>query len=230
MDSEGNVWVANSATNRILKYSSAGASLPGAIDTSAQGSPCNLAFDSGDDLYVGIDNGTEQQKSGVWKYAAAGGYSSATRVAQERADAIFAVDSATDRLYVLSDPSIVEIYDPNGQLIDEFDLGQGVGAVSGITVDSTNGYIYVADKIDGKVYAFPPGLRFPKSPARPTSGPTNTSATLNGFVNTQGVALSDCHFEYVCEAAFHTSGFSDLSSGGSAPCSPAAGSIPLDLE
>ncbi len=228
VDSQGNVWVSNSSTKRILKYSSAGVSLPGSIDTSALGSPCNLAFDSDDDLYVGID-GTEAHKSGVWKYTASSGYSSATRVAQERPNAIFAVDPSTDRLYAARGGA-VEVYESSGQLFDEFALGSAVGAVSGIAVDATNDFVYVADKANGKVHAFPPGLLFPEVATRPATAPTNTTMALNGLVNTQAIALSDCHFEYVTELAFGKTGFSDLSSGGSVPCTPAAGSIPLDLE
>jgi hypothetical protein len=232
VDSAGNIWVANKATKRILKYSSAGASLPGSIDTSAQGTPCRIAFDSGDDLYIGIA-GSQSGKSGVWKYTAASGYSSATRIAQERPDAFIAVDPSTDRLYV-TEPTEgnpkVDIYDPTGQLLDRFDLGASVAAVNGIGVDATNHVVYVADNANHKVHAFPPGLLLPEVTARAASGQTNTTATLNGLVGDQGVALNDCHFEYVSEAAFRKTGFSDLSSGGSVPCSPAAASIPLDLD
>jgi hypothetical protein len=56
---------------------------------------------------------------------------------------------------------------------------------------------------------------------------TDTTATLNGTVKTDS-ALTDCHFEYVDPAAHEKTQFSDLSSGGSAPCVPAAGSIPAD--
>ncbi len=228
VDSQGSVWVANSSTQRILKYSSAGASLPGTVDTSAQGSPCNLAFDSDDDLYVGI-NGNEGYQNGVWRYTSASGYTSATRVAQERPDAIFAVEPSTDRLYVAR-LDVVEVYDPTGNLLDEFFLGKSVGAVSGITVDATNDFVYIADKVKGKVHAFAPGLLFPEVTTRPATAPTNSTMTLHGLVNTQGIALSDCHFEYVTELAFDKTSFSDLSSGGNVPCTPVASSLPLDLE
>ena len=53
------------------------------------------------------------------------------------------------------------------------------------------------------------------------------SAVLNGSVDPEGLNLSDCHFEYVSEAAYQEDGFADLSSGGSAPCTP---SVPVDSE
>jgi sugar lactone lactonase YvrE len=246
VDSTGNVWVANRATKRILKYSSAGASLPEAIDTSAQGTPCQLAFDSGDNLYVsmtgptaaGPENGLN---SGVWKYTAASGYASATRIAASpgNEDSIWlAVDPSTDRLYVAvssgcgggtcSITSWIDEYDSSGNLVDEFATGSS--ELSGVAVDATNHDVYIPARAARKIRAFGPGVLLPEVTVRPASARTNTTATLNGIVNIQAVALSDCHFEYVSEAAFGLTGFSDLSSGGSVPCSPAAGSIPLDLE
>jgi sugar lactone lactonase YvrE len=228
VDSAGNIWVANAPTKRILMYSSAGATLSGAIDTSAQGRPCRLAFDSNDDLYVVTEGG-------VWKYTAASNYSSATRVAEGVAEAL-AVDPSTDHLYVANAEgdsehapnSWVDEYDSAGNLINEF--GTSLGSVSGIAVDATNHDVYVTDEGDHKIHAFGPSVLLPEVTARPPSDVTNTSVTLNGTVGSQEVAVEDCHFEYVSEAAFRLAGFSDLSSGGSVPCSPGAGSIPLDLE
>lgn len=44
------------------------------------------------------------------------------------------------------------------------------------------------------------------------------TATLNGTVNAGGTTITDCHFDYVTEAAFQSTGYTDLSSGGSIPC------------
>ena len=52
-----------------------------------------------------------------------------------------------------------------------------------------------------------------------------TTATLNGTVNPQGVQLGDCHFEYVDAQEFGDFGFQHAVS---APCVPAAASIPAD--
>ncbi len=241
VDSEGNIWVANSSTERVLKYSSAGASLPGAIDTSAQGPPCQLAFDSDDDLYVSIINKSEESKGGVWKYTAVSGYASATKVADAygiNSSNWLAIDPSNDHLYVAVDTACgekscnigiwIDEYDAAGDLVDEFATGHGT--FRGIAIDATSHGAYVADWQKRRIRAFGPGVLLPEVTARPASGQTNTAATLNGLVNTQTVALSDCHFEYVSEAAFRLTGFSDLSSGGSVSCTPSAGSIPLDLE
>jgi len=227
VDSAGHVWVANSATNRILEYSAAGASLPGAIDTSAQGSPgspCRLAFDSEDNLYATVnDNGDK-----VWRYSAASSYASATQVDGAPNPEAVAVDPSNDHLYVahfaFSAGSWVDEYDSGGNFVEEF--ATDLNKITGITVDESNGNVYVA--ADNKIHVLGPRVLRPDLTIAPASSVTNTSATLNGTIGAQGLAVSDCHFEYVREAAFKVSGFGDLSSGGSVPCSPAAGSIPVD--
>jgi hypothetical protein len=76
---------------------------------------------------------------------------------------------------------------------------------------------------------FVPSLRLGEPSAR-----TPSSATLNGSVDPETLPLGDCHFEYVAEAAFLTEtgaghdGFSNLSSGGSVPCTPAPAEVPAD--
>ncbi|HXS34923.1 MAG TPA: hypothetical protein VN758_14265 [Solirubrobacterales bacterium] len=236
VDSTGDVWVANSSTKRILKYSSAGAALPGTIDTSAQGAPCQLVFDTNDDLYVSISGSGEAQTSGVWRYTAASGYTAATRITAAPTDepsTNLAVDSSNHHLYVKkysnsNSTGWVDEYDAAGNLLDEFATGSSYPF--GLALDATSHDVYLAERDARKVRVLGPGVLLPEATTRPASVATNTAATLNGLVNDQGLALSDCHFEYVSLAAFRLSGFTDLSSGGSVPCNPAAGSIPLDLD
>lgn len=248
VDSAGGVWVSNFATKRILKYSSAGTSLPDSIDTSAQGYPCRLAFDSNDNLYAlvagkagGQDSSTGSNK-GIYRYSAASGYTAATLIDSSGVGGI-AVDPSNDHLYVANHSFTDEFqyvdwideYDSAGAFVDEFAAVahdtrfDGFGGFGGIAVDATNHYVYVSDTTVGKIRVFGPGVILPEVAIGSASAVANTTATLNGSVGSQAVALDDCHFEYVSEAAFGKAGFADLSSGGSVPCSPAAGSIPLDF-
>jgi hypothetical protein len=241
VDSQGSVWVANSSTKRVLKYSPAGASLPGTIETSDQGSPCQLAFDSDDDLYLSVINEGKASQGGIWKYTADSGYASAIKIADGPSTFVhgnLAVDRSNDHLYVgyVSCPaggnaqcnvvSWIDEYDESGKLVDEF----GANRAGPVVVDATSHGVYVHHSGAGQIQTYGPPVLLPEVAARPASNRTNTTATLNGLVNTQTVTLSDCHFEYVTESAFRLTGFSDLSSGGIVSCTPAASSIPLDLE
>jgi hypothetical protein len=221
VDSAGDIWVANSASKRILEYSPAGVSLPGAVDTTAHGSPCSLAFDSNDDLYASLSDG-------LWKYTASSGYTAATQVTPSTPNAI-AVDPSTHRVYAAYE-SWVDEYDVSGALIDEFATDISPANFLGVAVDSTSHDLYLAARDNSQIHVLGLGVILPEVQLGVASAVTNASATLHGAVGTQGMALTACHFEYVTEAAFRTGGFSSLSSGGSAPCSPASGSIPADFE
>ena len=215
VDSAGNLWVANSATNRILKYSSAGASLPGTVDTSTPGSPCHLAFDSEDNLYVGITGtGTD---TGIWKYSAASGYALATELGEGKLVAI-TVDPSNDHLFAVlgEGKSWVDEYDPAGKLINEF--AANLPFISGVTVDAASNDIYLAARVDHKIRRFGASILLPEAAARPSSGATNTSTVLHASVGTQEVSLSDCHFEFVSEAAFNLTGFQRGPELGGKPC------------
>ncbi len=246
VDSQGNVWVANAQTEQILKYDSNGTSLSGTIDVSAQGVPCELAFDSSDDLYVRIIDKDPNSKSGIWKYTAASSYASAAPIAalpHNENSIRFAVDLSNDHLYVAVEGRCgggggcniqrwIDEYDPAGNLVDEFTVNSDGFHFGGIAVEAISHSVYVVDSRDEKdlIRVFGAGVLLPEVTPRPASDHTNTTVMLNGLVNTQTVTLDDCYFEYVTEADFRLTGFSNLDSGGNAPCSPAAGSIPLDLD
>jgi hypothetical protein len=219
VDSAGHLWVPNSVTDSVLEYSSSGAFL-GALDTSAQGGPCQAVFDADDNLYVGVFG------EGLWKFDAAGGYASATRIVPVTGLWGLAVDRSAHRLYAAASHFILE-FDEDGTLLSEFATDIPGSDFAGITVDEATGEVYVADAGNKKIRVFAPDTVVPDLSVSAASGVTPISATLNGKIFPGGVALTDCHFEYVTESAFLQSGFSDLSSGGQAPCSPP---VPGDLE
>lgn len=112
---------------------------------------------------------------------------------------------------------------PTSDVFGNGDLKAG----SGLAVNASTGRVYVSDPDTVKIFdrATPPEV---STGAATASSPT--SAVLNGTVTPNGVPLTDCHFEYVSDAAFLATGFTDLSSGGSTPCAPGPGSIAPDLE
>lgn len=105
---------------------------------------------------------------------------------------------------------------------------------SGLTPAPPASEITAATTVTGSVLdpsqvrVFAPGARFAALALSPPAPLANTTATLHGTVGPEGDAITDCHFDWVSDAAFQKTGFTDLSSGGSAPCNPAAGSISAD--
>lgn len=144
-----------------------------------------------------------------------------------------AVDQETGEAFVDDGGETIRAYsgscDPSTgscENVDSFGAGE-LNAASGAAVDDTSGRVYISDPDSVKIFdrGTPPDVS-----TGTASAPSATSATLSGTVGPNGLALTDCHFEYVSDAAFLATGFTDLSSGGTAPCSPGAGSITPDLE
>ncbi len=140
--------------------------------------------------------------------------------------------------------------------VDEFDIRSGgflaqiVQTSSGhrlhgafsLTTDS-RGDLYVLNsggnlnpgEVDEHaVDVYGPGLFDPTVRLGEATERTEHAAVPHGSVNPEASVnpehsgLNECRFEYVTEAAFNATGFTDLSSGGEAPCVPAAASIPAD--
>jgi hypothetical protein len=239
VDSAGNVWIADYSTQHILEYSSAGV-YKGSVSTVAQGYyPGSVAFDSNDDMYV--TNGGDSTDA-TYRYTAASGYAVGTLF---NANSVRnnAVDRLSHHVFLVGRPSsaVINEYDSTGSLISTTSENDSTGdmiiptpkglagaSFRGIAVDSANNRVFAADDGKAKIRVFGDPQTYPDLTLGTASGIANTSATVSGTISAQGVALSDCHFEYVTEAGFSASGFDDLSSGGTVPCSPAAGSIPVD--
>jgi DNA-binding beta-propeller fold protein YncE len=198
-------------------------------------------------------NVVERSPSGVVLGAVDVGNSEISVVAEVSATTGFAVDTAaasTD-LYVDVEGRSIEHFDsscaPFGTSCtpaDSFGSAEPVGGelsplgraeeVSGsgaVAVDPGTEAVYVVDTARQRVDVFVPTVVvYPEVATRRASSRTHTSAVLNGTVDPEGVALQECVFEYVTQAAFEETGFADLSSGGSAPCVPAAAGIAGDFK
>jgi hypothetical protein len=102
-------------------------------------------------------------------------------------------------------------------------LTSGTGLAVDPALNPSGSTVYAADAGAGQVQVFGPVVL----PDVSTGAATNVapaSATLSGTVNPDGVNVTDCHFEYVTDLAFHAGGYTDLSSGGSVPCAETVGS------
>jgi hypothetical protein len=225
VDASGNIWVAEYEGTAVKEYDSAGNPI-GSVDTSAQGNPCHLALDSEDNLYVAFYEG------GVWKYSAASGYASATKVdpvagAYPLASAPIAVDRSTDRLYV-AHPGQVSVFDPNGEFAYAFGGTVAGAEYSGIAIDEAAEEVYLSDLGNGKVQVFGAPIPLPSVFTEDADGVTTTLATLHATVNPKGKQLTGCHFDFVPASQFATDEYESVTLAEEAPCVPAAASIPPD--
>lgn len=209
-----------------------------------------LALDSAGNVYVAAQNGT-------FAFDGGGACLNACAPIDSRNPRAIAVEPGTDYVYVvhpLSTTSEVVEYDSaangNAELgsfgtedlsSDKFGHGEVVGvAAKGLAVDGATGDVYVPIETSTRsgsgdeafVPVFGPNVVIPTLHTGAPSNLQPTSIGLHGTVNTAGTepedALTGCHFDYVTEEAFLKAGFSDLSSGGEAPCEPSFGSIPND--
>lgn len=215
VDSAGNIYVADSSIGALRKYDSTGNPL-GTIITTGVASPCRIAFDSNDDVFVSSYGGP------VWKYTAASGYSNGTQIYSGAAYG-FAVDTTKipHRLYI-THVGGVSTYQVDGTALSQFDFGGKQGQVwfRGIAIDPDTGLIYTSDSVNSQVHVFGYAT-VPDSTTGIADDLTGTAATLNGVVDPQGFEVTDCRFEYVTQSEFQLRGFANAES---VDCTPDPGS------
>jgi hypothetical protein len=198
------------------------------------GEICSIAVDSQGAVYADT-----WQHGPVTKYAGSQFNTEGRPAVSSPANGAFdqvgyglAADPFNNHVYVDELTDIAE-FTSTGDLLDRFAEG-AIGGSYGLAVNGTSGQagsgdVYVADNDTNTIKIFGP-----VTPPSVTNGTateaSTTSAILTATISSNGVPVTDCHFEYVSDAAFLATGFTNLSSGGTAPCSPDAGSIPADLE
>jgi hypothetical protein len=135
-----------------------------------------------------------------------------------------AIDPTNDDVYIDLGTSISR-YSSSETFIESFGTDQ-LTAGSGVGIEGASGTVLVSDPDTVKIFSL---SAEPEVSTDSAVGLSGTSALLHGTVTSNAVALTDCRFEFVTDVAYSASGFSDLSSGGSVPCEPAAGAVPLDF-
>lgn len=127
----------------------------------------------------------------------------------------------------------VDEFDSSGRYLNQITGTSAGGPLRGafqMTTDSHGDLYLVGNDAEHAVSVYGPGHFLPSLKLAEASERKPTSALLNGEVDPEGLPLVDCRFEYVTEAAFKATGFSDLLTGGEKPCIPPAASIPVDSE
>jgi hypothetical protein len=157
---------------------------------------------------------------------AAGNYLGDVAMLPGAATTGLATDPASGDLYVDEGTGIEQFAAANilSGSIDTFGGGH-LTAGGGLAVSATD-TIYVADAATNTINIFNAAV-LADATTTPATAVTSSAARLNATVNPNSPpasAVSDCHFDYVTDAAFQADvtaghdGYTDLSSGGSAPC------------
>ncbi len=154
-----------------------------------------------------------------------GGSTNASGLAVGASGDLYVAEPGGVAHYAFAEPGVVS--EPGGRTCT---LGSHAGCVatdvfgagtlsggSGVGFDPSSGGVFVDDASAGLLDVFAP-LVLPDVASGSAGEVHPTSAKLEGSVNPSGVQLSDCRFDYGTSTAY----------GQSAPCVPAAGSIPAD--
>jgi hypothetical protein len=147
------------------------------------------------------------------------------------------VNPDTGHLYVAAGSAFVG----TGRAVNEYDASGSEaqllssivppGPIWGIAVDAETGNVYVAQLSNHQIEVWGPAAIFPEPVTGVADSIGPNSATLNGTVNPNGVALTECFFEY--DTVPYAQG--EAPHGKTAPCEPNAegvgsGSSPVAVQ
>jgi hypothetical protein len=223
--SGGTVYVGDKATSFVHKFIPT-ANPPINTDKTndfSTSQPCNVAAGTGPTagfLFVNKENGSVSKlnsTTGAFKYFVA-----------EGAHTVTTVNPASGNVYTSSGSEVLE-YDASGAteaiLISTL---LAASTIQGVAVNESTGNVYITRTGSTSVEVFSPAVSLPLVQARgPPSNITPTKATLKGDVNPEGLAVTECKFEYLTNAAYVANGNSY--SGPNIPATKACeGSIPTD--
>ena len=217
VDSTGNLFIAAGYENKVFKYDpTSNPPLDTDVTATFTGSDpiCNLAAganSSAGSIFANIF--FRFKGNSLLKLSTAGlGLQGVVDPGEYR---LVAVDPSSGHLYAVTNN--------NGE-ISEFDVsGSSGGLVStfgtntnvyGIAVDGV-GKIYVSDAQEGPISVYGPLVTVPSVTTGSASITGDTSVTLSGSVDPDGVALDACFFEYGPTTAY----------GQTAPCAESVGEI-----
>ncbi|HWX43929.1 MAG TPA: hypothetical protein VNY52_01240 [Solirubrobacteraceae bacterium] len=169
-----------------------------------------LAFDSEGHLYTGK---TQSLDGGGFtvpvKFTAAGQILDQGLDGEETSGV--AVDLSSDDVYADHKTSVAA-YDPSGSFVERFGSGE-MQASNGIAVDSATGTVYTSDATNQEIDVFT-AFTVPDATTGGVSSFGETSVTVGGKVNPDGLPVTSCVFEYGTSASY----------GQSEPCSTSPGS------
>jgi hypothetical protein len=180
--------------------------------------PCNLAADSEGNVFEARYGGGPVERYESWLFGMPGSFGSIV----DRSGSSLAVDQADDHVFVDAEGEVAEFGahgEPFQAPLSKF--AQGKVAPFGIAVNDASEYVYVSGST-GAIDAYGPQTTVPDANVQPASDITAESATLNGTVNPEGIAVVSCQFEYGTSPGVLSS---------TVPCSsnPGSGNSPVSV-
>jgi hypothetical protein len=217
---DGTLYVSGAFNATINRYTPSGA-VPTDADYNAQisgVSGCGLAADSAGSVYA-VPNAFGGSGT-LTKYAASDfGQSGPSGTPIAANVTALNLDPSTDDLYA-DQGDHIQVFDSTGAPAYTFGSAADFGSSSaGVAVKGSGGNAYVSDPTNGEIDVFGPAANLPGVTTGSADNLGPTSATLNGTVNPDGLAVDDCHFEYG----------TDTSYGQTAPCAETVGSGTSDV-
>ncbi len=190
---DGDVYVIDGANSVVDIFTPAG----GFVAQFATGhEPGGLAFNStGSDVYVAAGGNLDEYDSSGSPVEQTAGPNVGTNVVDGSGEVLtVAVDTSTNDVYA-DERENVAVYEASGAPLGQLGFNTGIFFSLGIAVDSSTHTVFVGDFLNTVVDVF--GLVIlPTVSTGQATGVTETSATLNGTVNPEGVPVTSCQFEY----------------------------------
>ena len=167
-----------------------------------------LAFDGKGNSYVGLRHSLSEYVTVPTEFSAAG--EPLIESLDDEGASGLAVDESSGDVYVDHETSVAA-YSPSHAAVERFGAGR-VEASEGIAVDSRTGTVYAANAASYQIDAFT-AFVVPDVTTGSVSSLAETSATVGGIVNPDGLPVTSCAFEYGTSTSY----------GQSVPCSPTPG-------
>jgi hypothetical protein len=190
VDQNGTLWV-DYLGREIDSFSDSVANEFLSVREAQVGGYPGFAVDSEDNLYVDWDGAKSTIIAAKLNSA---GSIIKEEIDREEATTAVAVNLSNNDLYI-DNASSIGLFSPEGKLIERFGPGS-LKEGTGITIDPSNGNVYVVDAIADTVDIF--GLEPYSSPvveSESASDVASTSATLNAQINPRG-SSTEYRFEY----------------------------------
>lgn len=212
-DPQGDLWFGDRVANRVFELSGATGAKTGAFVNPIE-PVCYTVIDSEGNFYVAEAGFGGETTKKIWKFDPTGALLYRLNVPNPSVEGYelnireLSVDPSSNHVYVVvgkdySGYTILEYTPNNPDPIEEIFV-EGIEPRKKIAVDGVTHDIYVTSGNVVKIYKHQPPITVPDVTTDPVV-PTPTTAELRGTINPDGIATTDCHFEWGPTKTYGTS-------------------------